>query len=150
MLALQKEIEYKNQALTSSALQIIQKNDMLKKVQSSIDSLPMHTNGTQRDKIDRLQQEINYSFNLDKDWDDFRLIFGQVHQDFFSRLQTNYPEISPAEIKLCALLKLNFSSKQMADILGISSESVKTARSRLRKKLNLSRETNLVDFMMQF
>jgi len=150
MGAMQQEIAYKNQALASSALQIIQKNDVLKRVQASIGGLPVLANGAQREKVDRLTQEINNSFNLDKDWDDFKLIFDQVHQDFFSRLQAQYPQVSPADMRLCALLKLNFSSKQMADILGISVESVKTARSRLRKKLNLNRETNLVDFMIQF
>ena len=59
------------------------------------------------------------------------------------------PNISPSETKLAALLKLNFSSKEISNILGISTESVKTSRSRLRKKLGLTREDNLVDFLMK-
>ena len=68
---------------------------------------------------------------------------------FFAKILKDYkPDLSNYELKLCALIRLNLNMKEMATILGISAESVKTARYRLRKKLALSREENLIDFIM--
>jgi DNA-binding CsgD family transcriptional regulator len=86
--------------------------------------------------------------SIDKDWEDFRLQFEQVHQGFFKQLKDQCPELSTSELKLCALIKLNLSMKETPTILGISPESVKTARYRLRKKLQLSHEENLIDFIL--
>jgi len=84
----------------------------------------------------------------DKDWEDFKRRFEEVHQDFFRILKVICPKLSSNELKLCTLLKLNMNLKEAASIMGISPESVKTARYRLRKKLNLSREDNLIDFII--
>lgn len=91
---------------------------------------------------------IDYSFNLDKDWEEFKLYFEDVHKDFFGQLKEQYPSLSPNELRLCALLKLNLSVKEMASLMGISPESVKMARHRLRKKLGLTSDQNLVEFML--
>ena len=87
---------------------------------------------------------------IDQDWENFKIMFEQVHEGFFVRLKASYPDLGNAELKLCALLRLNLNLKESSQILGISSDSVKTARSRLRKKLQLSQEDNLVDFMIMF
>jgi DNA-binding CsgD family transcriptional regulator len=71
-----------------------------------------------------------------------------VNKHFYTRLKQNYPEISANDLKICALIKLNLSIKEMAAILNISPDSVKTARHRLRKKLQLSTEENLTDFIL--
>jgi DNA-binding CsgD family transcriptional regulator len=99
-------------------------------------------------KLNSLKKLVDHSFSIDKDWEDFRLHFEQVHQDFFKLLKDRCPELSNSELKLCALVKLNLNMKEMSAILGISPESVKTARYRLRKKLQLSHEESLSDFIM--
>ena len=73
-----------------------------------------------------------------------------MHDGFFKDLKQAFPEVSNAELKLCALLRLNMNLKESAKILGIAVDSVKTARYRLRKKLGLKTEDNLVDFLIQF
>jgi DNA-binding CsgD family transcriptional regulator len=89
---------------------------------------------------------IDLQHEADNDsWKEFELRFNQVHSDFYNNLRKLYPDLSPAEEKLCAFLRLNMSSKEIAAITQQSIKSVEVARARLRKKLNLTNTTsNLV------
>lgn len=73
----------------------------------------------------------------EEDWKRFRVLFEQVHSGFLQRIKEKYPEISPAEIRFLTLAKLNFSTKEMAAALGVSTQSIRTNWYRIRKKLNL-------------
>ncbi|NBP69836.1 MAG: hypothetical protein EBU52_13945 [Cytophagia bacterium] len=75
--------------------------------------------------------------------------FEQVHNDFFDQLKTKYPHLNSSDLKLCALLKLKLDTKEIASIMNISPQSVKVARSRLRKKLELDLTSNLSAFITQ-
>ncbi|NJL13914.1 MAG: hypothetical protein HC913_13525 [Microscillaceae bacterium] len=101
-------------------------------------------------ELNNLLHLINYSFNQDKDWEHFKQMFEQVHQDFFDRLQTQYPELTAGEIRLCALIRLHLNSQDMATILGIGQDSLRVTRYRLRKKLHLPKGSNLTRFILQF
>lgn len=83
-------------------------------------------------------------------WEEFEARFISINQNFYKNLQTKFPELSQKDLKVCALIKLNFSSKEMSSLLGISVESVHTSRYRLRKKLYLERSDNLSNFIAQF
>jgi DNA-binding CsgD family transcriptional regulator/type II secretory pathway pseudopilin PulG len=146
---LQQELEYKNKELTSYTINFIQKSELMEELKENISELKKTSGGdTLTGKLNNLKKLVDSSFSIDKDWEDFRLHFEQVHQDFFKLLKDRCPELSNSELKLCALIKLNLSMKETATILGISPESVKTARYRLRKKLQLSHEENLIDFIL--
>lgn len=144
----EQALVFKNKELTTNALQIIQKNNVLKDLRDSIEEVASEMDQKNAKKIKKLIHLINHSFNLDKDWEDFRVTFEQVHQEFFNSLQKRLPNISSSEMRLCCLLKLNFSSKEIADIMSISPDSVKVARYRLRKRFGLTRTDNLTDFVM--
>lgn len=146
---LQNEVKLKNKELTSFALNFIQKNQLLETLKTKIMDMRKEANGVMSQKLNNLQHIIRHSFNLDEDWNEFRLYFEQVHDQFFKELNTHYPDLSGKELRLCALLKLNLSTKEMATILGISPASVKMARYRLRKKLNLDSENDLTAFMIR-
>ncbi|MEM6829932.1 MAG: tetratricopeptide repeat protein, partial [Bacteroidota bacterium] len=73
--------------------------------------------------------------------------FTAVNKDFFERLKHQFPNLQPYDLKICALIKLNFSGKEMARLLGITPESANTSRYRLRKRLGLKKEENLVTFI---
>ncbi|MGB3463860.1 MAG: tetratricopeptide repeat protein [Cyclobacteriaceae bacterium] len=148
MEKLLSEIEHKNRKLTSTALEIIRKNDSLAKIKDELNLLQNQVAEDEKKSIKQINTIIDYSFDTDRNWEDFRLAFEQVHTNFFNKIMEINPSLSPAEIKLCALLRLNFSSKEIGNLLGISPDSVKTSRSRLRKKLQLERENNLVEFMI--
>ncbi len=94
-----------------------------------------------------LQKLIQKGLNQDKEWTDFDRHFESLNKNFYTKIKSAYPEISPNDLKICALIKMNLSIKEMADILNISPDSVKTARYRLRKKLQLNTEDNLTEFV---
>ena len=82
---------------------------------------------------------------------DFDLHFVQIHPDFYKKLLAEYPKLTQNELRLCAFIKSNLSVKEIASINGISAESVKTARKRLRKALNLTgEEVSLLEFLSKF
>jgi hypothetical protein len=83
-------------------------------------------------------------------WEEFELRFKQVHSGFYSRLLQKFPDLTSNELKLCALLKLNLSTKEICELTGQRPASLDVARSRLRKKLELpTSQTNLVAFLSQ-
>ncbi|MCX6265797.1 MAG: hypothetical protein NTW16_00355, partial [Bacteroidetes bacterium] len=80
----------------------------------------------------------------------FEELFDQAHENFFRRLKTAFPELTQSDLKLCAYLKLNLSSKEIAPLLNISYRGVETRRFRLRRRLSLDSDNNLVEFVLQF
>jgi tetratricopeptide (TPR) repeat protein len=142
-----KELAYKNKSLTTYALSMVQKNEILEEVKESVE-LIIKKPDNQAEHFKKLSRIIDYGFTLDKDWEDFKLYFEDVHTDFFTKLRERYPDLGGADLKLCALIRLNLNVKQAAAILRISPDSVKVARYRLRKKFNLQTEDNLTGFIM--
>jgi tetratricopeptide (TPR) repeat protein len=146
---LHQELEFRSKSLTTHTLNLIQKNEIMEQIRETInDVLKIHPKDQNIQVYSRLIKLIDYSFSLDKDWEDFKLYFEQVHKNFFTKLKENHPELSSSELKLAALVRLNLNLKESATILGISPESVKTSRHRLRKKLNLGEEQNLADYLL--
>jgi FixJ family two-component response regulator len=86
----------------------------------------------------------------DEDWKTFETHFDQAHQDFINRLKSTYPHLTQSDLKLCAYLRLNISSKEIAHLLNISLRGVEVRRYRLRKRINISTEENLYEFLLKF
>ena len=81
-------------------------------------------------------------------WEEFETRYQQVHEGFYEKIRERFPDLSPTEEKLCALLRLGMSSKEIAELSQQSVKSVEVARSRLRKKLNLTNtNVNLSTFL---
>ncbi|WPP50413.1 tetratricopeptide repeat protein [Catalinimonas niigatensis] len=146
---LAKELEHKHKELTSYSLNFIQKNELVDDIKESLRLLKKNSDQQTGKKLEQIQRMLNTNFQIDRDWEDFRLHFEKVHQRFFIQLKERCPDLSPSELKLCTLIKLNMNLKEAARILGISPESVKTARYRLRKKLDLPKQQNLNEFLQQ-
>ena len=144
---LQRELDFKSRELTTYTLNFIQKNEIMEELKGSIDQLQKSSDPHLSKKLGGLHRLVDHSFNLDKDWQEFKLYFEQVHPHFFAQMSRRFPGLTSSEMRLCALVKLNLSMKESSTILGISPDSVKTARYRLRKKLNLANELNLSDFI---
>lgn len=143
---LQKDLEFKNKQLTTQSLNMVQKNEMMEEMREKVENLKKE--GSSRE-LNSLSQLVDYSVNLDEDWKQFQMHFEEVHSGFYHVLKDRYSNLTPNEMRLSALVKLNLTIKEMAAILGISPDSVKTARYRLRKKLEIKTEDNLTDFMLQ-
>ena len=145
---LRQELDFKNKELTSYTINFIRKNEVMEQLKESIQSIKKEVDSTTASRLAKLSRTVDNALNVDKDWEDFKLYFENVHKDFFRNLKQQYPDLGNSELKLCALLKLNLNMKETAAIMGISPESVKTARYRLRKKLQLSKDDSLTDFVM--
>lgn len=145
----QQDLEFKNKQLTTHSLHLVQKNEVLKELKQRIAELQSTVSGKTDSNLRSIGQLVDYSFNLDKDWEEFKHYFEEIHTGFFDSLKSRFPELTSNELRLSALLKLNLTSKEIATILSIAPDSVKTARYRLRKKFGLETDDNLVDFLQQ-
>ncbi len=140
-MQLENDIEYRESQLSAITLQMVQKNELLEEIKTIVNQNEMVPEK-------QLIQMINRHFTQDNNWGDFDKYFESVNKNFYNKLKLKYPDISANDMKICALIKLNLSIKEMASILNISPDSVKTARYRLRKKLQLSTEDNLTEFIL--
>ena len=85
---------------------------------------------------------------MDDDWNSFAKNFDLIHNDFLKRMKQKHPNLTPKDLKLCAYLKMNLSTKELAPLLNISVRGVEISRYRLRKKLGIPNDYNLNDYMM--
>ncbi len=145
---IQQDLQHKTKELTTQALMILEKNNLLEEILKSLSSIQT-TNIETRKELSEIKQRLRKSLKTEKDWELFKQYFEQVNKDFFGILKKINPKISPAELKLAALIRLRFSIKESASLLGVSTGTIKTARYELRKKLGLKRKDNLYDFLNQ-
>lgn len=148
--ALEDKIKVKEGELTAYTLNFVQKNELLQDVKSSLAELRQGANAEQKRKLKTLSRQIDSTVRIDEDWEGFRKHFESAHQGLISNIKQQYPTLTQHDLRLLALIRINLSSKEIGSMLGIASDSVKTARYRLRKKLELETKQSLFDFLMQF
>ena len=144
---LQSEIQVKTQELTSNALHLIRKNKLLEDLKVDLEVINKNGKEDPRKHVKSLIKKVDYSIIQDNEWDDFRKSFEQVHYDFMQGLRKHCTDLSATELRLCALIKLNISSKDIATMMGITQDSLRVARYRLRKKLMLNHGDSLTVFI---
>lgn len=142
------EVESHSQSLSAQTLHVIEKNQMLGEIQQKLKRILEEDSKEQKKRIRNLIKQIDYNFSQDTDWEDYKNSFEKVHQDFFKNLHKNSKDLTPGELKLASLMRMNLSSKEIASTLGISQESLRISRYRLRKKLNLEKGENLQQFLL--
>ncbi len=145
---LELELELGQKALASRMLQLIEKNKLLEALREDIYEIENEVPAATQKKVKYIANQINYSFNHDKSWEDFRKSFEQVHSGFFDKLKKESAELTSNDLRICALMRINLGSKDIASLLGISTDSLRVARYRLRKKLNIEQGDNLRKFIL--
>ena len=140
------ELEFKKKELTTHALNLARKNETLENLKMKAQELKETENTSTG--YNQLIRSINFDLQDDNNWENFSRYFEEVHKDFNSNIKNKYPEVTSNELRLLALLKMNLSSKEIANILNISAEGIKKARYRLRKKLDLTTEDSLQDLVL--
>ncbi|MEM9856390.1 MAG: tetratricopeptide repeat protein [Bacteroidota bacterium] len=145
--AYEKEIAFKKKELTTHTLHLVQKNELLDELRSKIEDISKNSSEDKR-ALNRVVQLIKNDSMADKDWANFKMYFEQVHEDFDLKLRERFNDLTSNEMRLAALMKMNLTTKEMANILNISPDSVNKARYRLRKKLKLSADDSLTDFIL--
>jgi tetratricopeptide (TPR) repeat protein len=144
---LKQDLELRSKELSSFTLHIMQKNQFLDKLHVQVDDMLKDDRRDQRKQLKQLQLQIHQHFNQDSHWEEFRSIFDQVHQAFFLKLKNHCDTLTRSELRIVALLKMNLTSADMATLLGISEDSIRVMRYRLRKKLNLPQGESLTMFI---
>lgn len=147
---LQAELKNKNTELASVAMHLVQKGDLLSKVKDELTKSKKTTGGDQVDDFKKLLRALKEEDKNDEDWHQFATHFDAVHVNFLKLIKIRYSNLTPNELKLCAYLYMNLCSKEIAQHLKISVRGVEISRYRLRKKLQLPTETNLVEFLIEF
>ena len=145
-----KELELRDRELVSLAMQMAKKNELLNSLEQKLNVLENQKDLTSIETIRNVKKEIKNHIKREDDWDNFLFHFEKVHENFFTELKQRYIDLTPKDLKMCAYLRLNLSTKEIADLLNQSSRGVETSRYRLRRKFSLDNDTNLTDFLSGF
>jgi len=147
---LQADLSFKSSELASSTMSIIKKNEFLIDVKEILRNQKEQLGTRFPDKYyDTLIQKIDDNMSSQDDWKVFEANFERAHEQFMKTLQDNYDDLTPSDLRLCAFLRMNLSSKEIAPLLGISVRGVENHRYRLRKKFNLDADSNLTEFIIR-
>lgn len=142
-------MEHKNKELANSTMNLIRKNEVLMDLKENISKLmALVKEKIVVDKLKSVVAQIDKNIETENDWDTFETHFDAVHENFLKTLKKKYPMLSPKDMKLCAYLRMNLSTKEIAPLLNISPRGVEISRYRLRKKINIDRDRNLTEFML--
>ncbi|SDF82589.1 tetratricopeptide repeat protein [Epilithonimonas hungarica] len=145
---LAKKLEEKNKELTNSAIQMLQTSEVLQSTQKELSELNSGTE-TSDNKISNILADLRKS-SKSFGKAEFEKIFMETEEGFYKKLLSEFPDLTKNELRLCAFLKLNLSSKEISDITHQSPHSIVVARSRLRKKLRLSNSESLNNFLIKY
>lgn len=144
---LQNELEVRNKELTTHVMNMIQKNELIGQVVEVLSDNKLKLAEKNENTINNVIKNLN-KVQEENAWEEFELRYQQVHNEFYEKLQSVAPNLTTNERRLCAFLRLNMTTKDIASITGQSLRSIEVARTRLRKKLDISNsDISLVEFL---
>jgi hypothetical protein len=146
---LKNDMRHKNMELANATMHLIQKNKFLIKLKEDLLKMwgEAKVDSVKYD-IKQIVKKIDRDFKNEQHWKVFDQYFDEVHQDFLNRLKEKHPVLTPNDLRLCAYLKMNLSTKEVAPLMNISIRGLEISRYRLRKKLELERDINLTDYIL--
>jgi ligand-binding sensor domain-containing protein/DNA-binding CsgD family transcriptional regulator len=148
---LESELRHMNNELGTSTMHLLNKNEFIMSVKNNLTHIiKKSVNEEVKKELLQITKDIENNISADSDWEQFQYHFDRVHGDFSTRFKAAFPNLSPQEMKLSAYLRMNLSSKEIAQLLNISIRGVEISRYRLRKKLHLDRNKNLQEFILNF
>ena len=145
------EMEHLNSLLTATTMNLVVKNEFMENIKEKLKDVKRKgKNKETKEALEQLVKEIDITLRLQEDWEQFEYHFNQVQGGFSKRLTTEFSDLTSKEQKLCAFLRLNLNTKDIANLMGISQRGVEVARYRLRKKLQLDKGQNLSKFILAY
>jgi ligand-binding sensor domain-containing protein/DNA-binding CsgD family transcriptional regulator len=147
---LENEILGKNSELAAVAMHLLQKGELLTRIKEELVQLRKSATEMPSEELKRLTRLLGQESKMDQEWEQFAAYFDTTHGDFLKAIKEKHPMLSPHELKLCAYLRMNLSTKEIAQLLNISVRGVEVSRYRLRKKLVLDKETNIHSYFTAF
>ena len=145
---LKQQVEHRDRELTTKAMAMVKKNDFLLNLVEDIEKFSSPSEDTHPRLAKKLIALIRTEVNNNDEWEEFRIWYEETSGAFLSTLNEKYPDLSPLEIKLAALIRLLLSTKDIAGLLGREIATVEKGRYRLRKKLKLEPNENLTKFLL--
>jgi tetratricopeptide (TPR) repeat protein/DNA-binding CsgD family transcriptional regulator len=145
---LKQELDFRNKELATHVMYLLKKNEFI----SSISEKLLNARNLPDSEDKKWMQDIvrEMKSNIDNTvWGEFEMRFQQVHDDFYARLNEHYPDLTPNEKKICAFLRLNMTTKDISSITFQSVKSIQVARTRLRKKMDMTRDENLISYLQE-
>jgi AraC family transcriptional regulator, chitin signaling transcriptional activator len=139
------DVDLKNKELAVSTMSLIKKDELLALIKNDLNKTSEEEGNR---SLKSLINNINKSISVDNSWNVFKEAFDTADKDFLKKMKQAHPSLTPNDLRLCAYLRLNLSSKEIAPLLNISVRSVEIKRYRLRKKMNLSHEKGLVEYIL--
>jgi len=147
--SLESEISHKNKQLATSISGLLRKNEFLIKLKEEIVKIADKTsNPAAEERLKKIMASVDENLEADNEYEQFEGHFDAVHDNFLKTLKKQFPQLTPKDLRLCAYLRMNLSTKEIAPLLNISPRGVEISRYRLRKKMNLSHDANLIEFML--
>ncbi|MBC6997266.1 Two component regulator three Y domain-containing protein [Cytophaga sp. FL35] len=145
---LEKEIKNKQNELARTTMSVAKKNELILELK---DLMVLNKDAFKnKQRYRSLTKKLDSSINEDEDWQQFEVNFKELHNDFFENLLKEYPKLTPKDLKLCAYLKMNLSTKEIAPLMAITVRGVEIHRYRLRKKLGIDSSQNLSNYLIQY
>ena len=143
---LNQDLEYKKKELVSNMMYLMEKNEFITSISKKLIELKPDAKKDNKDLIQQIINEIRQNSST-KMWEEFEIRFKEVHKDFYNELHKTHPDLTLNEVKICAFLRLNMSTKEISAITHQSVKSINMARFRLRKKLHIDRDENLIAYL---
>jgi hypothetical protein len=148
---MKSELLHLNSLLAASTMNLVVKNEFMENIKKELEEVKRKGKSTEtKHALEKIVKEIDTTLRLQEDWKQFEHHFDQIHGEFLNRLREEFQELTPNEQKLCALLRLNLSTKEICNLMNISMRGVEIARYRLRKKLGLDLGQNLSKFILEY
>jgi len=144
-IKLNQDLEYKKKELASNMMYLMEKNEFITAISKKLIELKPDAKKDNKDLIQQIINEIRQN-STTKIWDEFEIRFKEVHERFYKELHKAHPDLTPNEIKICAFIRLNMSTKEISAITHQTVKTINMARFRLRKKLNIDRDENLLSY----
>ena len=148
---LEEELRKKANELTLQTTALVKRNEATQILLEELDKQKEALGERYPNKLyNRLRSLMESTLNNQADWVQFESYFNSAHQNFMERLRQQYADLTAGDLRICCLLRMNLSTKEIASLMNVSIRAIELRRYRLRKRLSLDANTNLVDFLMKF
>ena len=148
---LEAELQNKNNELTLQTTALVKRNQAIQSLLEELEKQKETLGERYPNKLYiRMKTLMEETLNNQADWVLFESYFNSTHQNFMDRLRQRYSDLTTGDLRICCLLRMNLSTKEIASLMNVSVRAIELRRYRLRKRLELEGDTNLVDFLMNF
>ncbi|SFZ94324.1 regulatory protein, luxR family [Flaviramulus basaltis] len=146
--SLKTEVKLKSKQLANTAMALVKKNESMLEIKNELTKSEESFQNSLAYK--KLLKKIDSSIGHEDEWQIFEYNFNQVHEEFFNQLKNKFPKLTHKDLKICAYIKMNLLTKEIAPLMNVSIRGLETHRYRLKRKLNLDNDDSLVDYLRNF